>query len=84
MRWTRARRRVGLARPWRREVLAGLYYNETIQGSEHRHVVATNLQLVQAVGKASQKKMSGRLPTSEMPWTQYVAPMGQKLAPHPK
>jgi lipopolysaccharide heptosyltransferase I len=50
-RWTRARRRVGLARPWRRELLAGMAYTETMPGSAvHRHVVATNLELVGAAG----------------------------------
>lgn len=48
---TRARRRVGLARPWRRERIAGLAYTDTVAGStDHRHVVATNLELVRAVG----------------------------------
>jgi lipopolysaccharide heptosyltransferase I len=50
-RWTRARRRVGLARPWRRELLAGLAYTECLPGSlDHPHVVATNLALAAAVG----------------------------------
>ena len=43
-RWCRAPRRVGLARPWRREALAGLVYTETLPGnSSRRHVIATNL-----------------------------------------
>jgi len=51
VRWSGAPRRVGLSRPWRREGLAGLAYNATIAGSPaHRHVVATNLELVRAVG----------------------------------
>lgn len=50
-RWTGAPRRVGLARPWRRELIAGLPLTETLPGSRnHRHVVATNLALVRAVG----------------------------------
>jgi lipopolysaccharide heptosyltransferase I len=50
-RWCKASRRVGLARPWRREVVAGLAYTETLPGSSsHRHVVATNLELVRSVG----------------------------------
>ena len=50
-RWTGAPRRVGLARPWRRELVAGLPLTETLPGSrDHRHVVATNLALVRAVG----------------------------------
>jgi len=50
-RWTAAPRRVGLARPWRREWLAGLAYTETVEGSRSsRHVVATNLELGRAVG----------------------------------
>lgn len=50
-RLTRAPRRVGLARPWRRELAAGLAYTETMAGSlAERHVVATNVALVRAVG----------------------------------
>lgn len=50
-RWTRAPRRVGLARPWRRELLAGPAYTERVPGSlDHPHVVATNLALAAAVG----------------------------------
>lgn len=50
-RWTGASRRVGLARPWRRELVAGALYTETVAGSrDHPHVVATNLELVRAVG----------------------------------
>lgn len=49
--WTGAPRRVGLRRPWRRELLAGFAYNETLPGSATSpHVVATNLELVRAVG----------------------------------
>jgi heptosyltransferase-1 len=48
--WTAADRRVGLARPWRRELVAGFASTETIPGSlSHRHVVATNLELARAV-----------------------------------
>jgi heptosyltransferase-1 len=50
-RWTRAGRRVGLARPWRREHLAGLSYTETIAGAPGRsHVAATNLAMARAIG----------------------------------
>jgi heptosyltransferase-1 len=50
-RWSRAARRLGLARPWRRELLPGLAYTEQIPGStRHPHVVATNLELVRALG----------------------------------
>jgi heptosyltransferase-1 len=50
-RWTGAPQRVGLARPWRRERLAGFAYTSTLCGSiDDRHVVATNLQLVRSVG----------------------------------
>jgi heptosyltransferase-1 len=50
-RWTGAQRRVGLARPWRRERLAGLAYTQTVRGSPiGTHVAATNLELVRAVG----------------------------------
>jgi len=49
-RWTGAPRRVGLARPWRRELLPGLTYTETIDGAvAGSHVVDTNLRLVRAV-----------------------------------
>ena len=50
-RWTRAPRRVGLARPWRRERMAALGYTECLPGSfRHPHVVATNLALAASVG----------------------------------
>jgi heptosyltransferase-1 len=50
-RWTRAARRVGLARPWRRELVAGFALTETIPGArDRRHVVATNLELLRALG----------------------------------
>ncbi len=50
-RWCRAPRRVGLARPWRRELIAGFAATETLPGnSAHPHVIATNLELVRAVG----------------------------------
>jgi heptosyltransferase-1 len=50
-RWSRAERRVGLARPWRRERLAGMAYTATERGAPGRaHVVATNLALIRAVG----------------------------------
>jgi heptosyltransferase-1 len=43
--------RIGLARPWRRELLPGLAYTSTLPGSAaFRHVVATNVELVRAVG----------------------------------
>jgi heptosyltransferase-1 len=49
-RWCRAPRRVGLARPWRREAVAGLAYTETLPGSSgQRHVIATNLELLRSV-----------------------------------
>ncbi len=48
---SRAGRRVGLDRPWRRELLAGLAYTETIRpNARSPHVVATNLELLRAVG----------------------------------
>lgn len=51
--WTGAPRRVGLSRPWRRELLAGFAYTETLPGSSTSpHVVATNLELIRAVGAA--------------------------------
>jgi heptosyltransferase-1 len=50
-RWSGAPRRVGIARPWRREAIASLAYTDTLPGSlDHPHVVATNLELVRAVG----------------------------------
>lgn len=51
VRASRAPRRVGLARPWRREAVAGMAYTETVAGCrDRRHVVATNLELVRALG----------------------------------
>lgn len=52
-RWTGAPQRIGLAMPWRRERLAGLAYTATLPGSrDHRHVVASNLELLRAIGAA--------------------------------
>lgn len=49
--WSGATRRVGLARPWRREALAGLAYTHTLRVSAERpHVVRTNLEFVRTVG----------------------------------
>lgn len=49
-RWTGAEERIGLARPWRRELLPGLVYTRILPGSaDHSHVVATNSTLVTAV-----------------------------------
>ncbi len=43
--------RIGLARPWRRELLAGCAYTEVIPGSlENEHVVATNLEFSRVFG----------------------------------
>jgi heptosyltransferase-1 len=50
-RWTRAPQRIGLARPWRRERLAGLAYTETVDGAPAGcHVIASNLRLLAPVG----------------------------------
>jgi len=50
-RWTAAPDRVGFARPWRREVLAGWAYTRTVAGSrDDPHVVASNLALLRAFG----------------------------------
>lgn len=50
-RWSRAPRRIGFAGPWRRELLAGLAYTETVTGAARSlHVVATNLELARRVG----------------------------------
>jgi heptosyltransferase-1 len=53
VRWSGAQRRLGLARPWRRELMPGLAYTETIEGAPGRaHVVATNLAMSKAIGLA--------------------------------
>jgi lipopolysaccharide heptosyltransferase I len=50
-RWTGAPSRVALARPWRREWITGFAYTASLSGStSHRHVVATNMELVRSVG----------------------------------
>jgi len=50
-RWAGADDRVGLARPWRRELLPALVYTRVLPGSlDDPHVVATNSKLVRAVG----------------------------------
>jgi heptosyltransferase-1 len=52
VRWSRAARKVGLARPWRRELLAGLAHDDTVPGAPgSAHVVATNLAMVRAVSE---------------------------------
>jgi len=64
-RWSCAGRRLGLARPWRRELLPGLAYTEQIPGStSHRHVVATNLQMVRALDATP----PGDLPAPDGRW----------------
>jgi heptosyltransferase-1 len=51
VRWTGAEQRIGLARPWRRERLAGLAYTDTVHGAPGQaHIVATNLAMMAAVG----------------------------------
>ncbi len=50
-RWTGAGQRVGLSRPWRRELIAGLAYSKTIAGAPAgAHVVDTNLAMTRAIG----------------------------------
>ncbi len=50
-RWTAAADRVGLARPWRRELLPALVYTRVLPGSgADCHVVATNTSMVRAIG----------------------------------
>ncbi len=50
-RWSGATERIGLARPWRREALAGLAYTRTVPGSlDDLHVIASNVALVRAFG----------------------------------
>jgi len=44
-----AERRIGLARPWRREWLPGLAYTATLRRDDS-HVVLTNLEMVRALG----------------------------------
>jgi heptosyltransferase-1 len=47
-----AERRIGLARPWRREWLPRLAYTATLNGNpSDDHVVATNLEMVRALGQ---------------------------------
>jgi len=56
VRWSGAERRVGLARPWRRELMPGLAYTETIEGAPGgSHVVATNVAMSRAIGIAPPK-----------------------------
>ena len=74
-RWSGAPRRVGLARPWRRDRIAGLAYNLTLAGStSDPHVVASNVELVRAVGGTPPT----RLPHPDGRWllqrTSHVAP----------
>jgi heptosyltransferase-1 len=53
--WSGAQHRIGLDRPWRRELIAGLAYTATVPGSsDNPHVVATNLALAATVGGSPQ------------------------------
>ncbi len=53
-RLTGATRRIGLARPYRRELLAGLAYTECVPVPDHaRHVVDWNLAFAAALGASS-------------------------------
>ena len=77
VRWTGAERKIGLARPWRREWLAGLAYDLTVPGAPGQsHVVATNLAMVRALdaspaaiappdGTWLLEKVADRAPTGE-------------------
>jgi len=49
-RTARGRETVGLCRPWRREILAGLVYDRCLPGSDAGHIVSTNLALVRVLG----------------------------------
>jgi len=56
-RWTGAQRRIGLARPWRRERIAAFAYTESTAGAAGRaHVVETNLEMVRALGQTPPEK----------------------------
>ena len=78
-RWTGAPRRIGLARPWRRERLAGFAYTGTVAGAPAgAHVALTNLELVRALdappptltppeGSWLLARVAGRCPSG--PWT---------------
>jgi len=45
-----ATKKIGLARPWRREIPPGLFYDSILKGSEREHVVDTNLSLLRVLG----------------------------------
>ncbi|MCP4899193.1 MAG: lipopolysaccharide heptosyltransferase I [bacterium] len=46
-----AKKRIGLARPWRRELIAGFAYTDTVPGGPRSsHVVSTNLQFLRPFG----------------------------------
>jgi len=49
-RWAPTGERVGLCRPWRKELLAGLVCNRCLPGSLKGHVVSTNLEMVRVLG----------------------------------
>ena len=93
VRWTGADRKIGLARPWRREWLAGLSYDRTVPGAPGRsHVVATNLAMVRALGTSPTgvappdgrwflEKVVNRVPTGE--WsTPYAVLLSGTGGPH--
>lgn len=82
-RWTGAARRIGLARPWRRERLAAFAYTESAAGAPGRaHVVETNLEMTRALGLTPPKdvlpdgtwlveRAAGKRP--EGPWARSYA-----------
>ena len=80
-RLTGAPRRIGLARPWRRERIAGLAYTSTVAGShDQRHVVATNIQLARAAGADP----SDTLPYPDGRWLlQKLSDRPPVIAPQP-
>ena len=79
-----APRRVGLARPWRREALAGLAYTETLQVTTKRpHVVRTNLEFlrcVQATPPDEPPAPDGRWLLTSLPTPPHAAPTSGSYA----
>ncbi|MGH9430169.1 MAG: glycosyltransferase family 9 protein [Terriglobia bacterium] len=52
---SRAQQRVGLAGPWLREPLAGIFYTEKVTPPARRHIVEANLALVEHLGAQAGK-----------------------------
>ncbi len=79
-----AKRRVGLRRHWRRELLAGLAYTETLSVTEpNPHVIRTNLEFLRCVGAEPPNELpapDGRWLLSAPPVVAAASPLAEPYA----